>query len=105
MPAGLPPEPVYSGMGSVGFDRDAILAQNTGITPLVVEIAAADCIEVINRNATLYVYGYVNYLDVLENPHQTRFCQLYWPKSSSDDPHPAGVMMAGNTPAAYTRST
>jgi len=105
MPPAPPPEPVYSGIGSVGFERDAILAQNTGITPLIVEIPAADCIEVMSRNATLYVYGYVNYFDVLENPHQTRFCQLYWPKSSTDDPHPGGFMMAGNTPATYTEST
>lgn len=105
MPPELPPEPVYRGKGAIGIERNAILAQSMGITPLTAEIPEEDVPEIIKRNRTLYVYGYVNYRDILDNAHETRFCQIYWVKSAPEDATPEGFMEAGNTPAAYTRST
>jgi hypothetical protein len=77
MPPELPPEPIYGGQGAVAVERDAILAQNTGINPISVEIPKEDFLEVVQRNAVLYIYGYVDYLDILNDPHETRFCCLY----------------------------
>jgi hypothetical protein len=106
MPPELPPEPVYGGgTNSIGFERDTILAQNNGITPLTLEIPGVEFVEVAKRKAALYVYGYVDYFDILDSPHQTRFCQLFWAPDTSGDPNEEGFTVAGNTPAAYTHCT
>jgi hypothetical protein len=104
MPPPLPPEPGYSGPRGIGVERDVILAPNNGINPVRIEIDGQDALEVVKRELTLYVYGFVDYFDVVGRPHQTRFCWLYWPRLLGD-PTPESFIVAGNTPASFTRCT
>ena len=76
----------------------------TGVNPIMVEVDGPDFVKVSKREMTLYVYGFVDYFDVVGNPHQTRFCNLFWP-SLPDDPNQESFILAGNTPASYTHCT
>lgn len=104
MPPELPHEPIYLGRRGIGFERDAILAHSNGVNPIMVEVDGPDFVKVSKREMTLYVYGFVDYFDVVGNPHQTRFCNLFWP-SLPDDPNQESFILAGNTPASYTHCT
>jgi len=108
MPPPLPPEPIYDADKDrrvIGIERDAILAPQNGLTPIPIEVNGHEWEAISERKMTLYLYGYVNYFDVVGKAHCTKFCELYWMRFHPDDPNPQGFITAGNTPAAYTYCT
>jgi hypothetical protein len=108
MPPPLPPEPIYDADRDrrvIGIERSAILAPQTGLTPIPIELKGHEWKAISEREMTLFLYGYVDYIDVVGNPHFTRFCELYWMPFHPDDPNPQGFITAGNTPAPYTYCT
>jgi len=108
MPPELPPEPKYDADEQrrvIGIKRDMMLAPNMGITPIPIEVKKHEWERIISRKSTLYLYGFIDYMDVVNKPHQTRFCEVYWVRVNPDDPNKPGFVVAGNTPAAYTEST
>jgi len=107
MPPGLPEQPKYEAdehRRAIGIERDMMLAPSTGITPLPIEIKGQEWERITSRKSTLYLYGFIDYMDVVNKPHQTRFCEVYWVPASASDPNPPGFITAGNTPPAYTDS-
>lgn len=108
MPPQLPTEPRYDAdyqRRVIGIERDMMLAQNMGITPIPIEVKADEWERITSRKSTLYLYGFIDYLDVVNEPHQTRFCEVYWVPANPNDPNAPGFITAGNTPAAYTECT
>jgi hypothetical protein len=108
MPPPLPSEPIYDADKDrrvVGIERSAILAPQTGLTPIPIELKGHEFKSITEREMTLYLYGYVEYFDVVGIPHVTRFCEMYWMPFNPNDPNPQGFITAGNTPAAYTECT
>jgi hypothetical protein len=108
MPPELPKQPRYDAdeqRRAIGIERDMMLAPKMGVTPLPIEVKGQEWERIMSRKSTLYLYGFVDYLDVVNKPHQTRFCEMYWVPFSRDDPNPPGFIVAGNTPAAYTECT
>ena len=82
----LPPEkPIQMASGNIGLTQEEWLK--------------------INRDeVALYVYGYVDYLDVSNSRRQTRFCFMYHAPHGFD-PTPSGFYPDLSAPLAYTKST
>jgi hypothetical protein len=106
MPPELPPEPIYAADNqrrAIGIEREMFLAPNMGVNPLPIEVRGQEWADITQRKVTLYVYGFIDYVDVAGNSRQTRFCEVYWIPTHAHDPNMQGFLTAGNTPAAYTR--
>jgi hypothetical protein len=101
----LPEKPEYASPESIGFELQGFVPPTSGITPIPVKITNADYAVLENRRKCLYIYGYVDYLDLSKQPRQFRFCEVLWFSYGPEDPHPAGFVTAGNTPSAYTQYT
>lgn len=108
MPPELPLEPSYEADSQrrvIGIEREMFLPPDAGINPLPVEVRGGEWAAIRERKVSLYLYGFVDYLDVAGRPRQSRFCELYWIPASENDPNMQGFITAGNTPAAYTACT
>ena len=102
----LPPEPDYSG-GSAETPVNIIVAPNGFIQALHVSIALSVFAAVRQGTQKLYVYGFVDYSDSVNQTGQTRqsrFCVEYHVPGGFD-PQARGFYMAVNVPIAYTRCT
>lgn len=75
-PDALPAEPVYLGENAT----DLMLPPDTPIQPMSVGVTQQQFEAARNGTAYLYVYGYIDYVDVGERPRQTRFCFMYYPE-------------------------
>jgi|SRR5579859_7198743 len=99
-PDGLQAEPVYQGENAVDF----ILPPNTPIQPMSVGVSHHEYEAARNATSFLYVYGYIDYVDVGEKRRQTRFCFMYYPQIAIH-PLPDGFYIGIQAPAAYTKCT
>jgi len=104
-PPRLPPEPQYPPDQTVSVELSTLQFPDTGVTPLAVNVWGTSFAAVEAREEFLYVYGYVDYLDVGGNFRITRFCELYWVPYGIGDPHPKGFVTSVVIPRAYTEST
>jgi hypothetical protein len=102
--ARLPQEPDYSEQAGVLNQRESILPQNHEIHWFVVN-TPREIDDIKTRKEFLYVYGYVDYIDVGGHKRQTRFCRLYWIPYGTDDPVEEGWVETPVMPPAYTEST
>ena len=57
---------------------------------------------VYERKSTLWLYGCINYLDINDRPHQSRFCFEYRVPGGFN-PSPEGFYISG--PEAYNHCT
>jgi hypothetical protein len=96
----LPPEPEYQGQQNIDF----ILPPNKPIQTVGVGISGEDYIRARDGASVLYIYGFIDYLDIGETERQTRFCFIFRIPSGFD-PLPIGFYPAVNAPAAYTKAT
>jgi hypothetical protein len=106
LPAKLPEIPDYPPQDSATLDnKDILIAPQDKTNPVSVAITPETFIKAREGATCLYIYGFVKYLDTIENAeHGTGFCYIYWPENrfGSDT---AGFFLAGITPRAYIYST
>lgn len=105
-PPRLPPEPEYpvDDPHVVSIEVDVLQFPNTGTNPYGVFVWGTDFTAIEAREKFLYVYGYVEYTDVGDNPRVTRFCEVYWVPVPGDL-HSKGFVTSVVTPPAYTKCT
>ncbi|MGB8535583.1 MAG: hypothetical protein WCD57_04150, partial [Acidobacteriaceae bacterium] len=96
----LPPEPTYRESPIVEISLPPELA----IQPMNIQISLRDFAEPRRGNTTLYIYGFVDYLDFAEQKRRSRFCFIYYiPRGPSAMKR--GFHMAAEVPSAYTKNT
>jgi hypothetical protein len=105
MPPRLPEQPDFSHV--VPFKRDVILSPKAGINWFNVHITPEELERIAKRQAFLYIYGRIDYVDISEMQRHTGFCKLYWIPYGPNDPNWGieNFIDSGVIPAAYTEST
>jgi hypothetical protein len=73
----LPAEPDYEGPDFHTVAATTLLPPDAPAQGLQPGISSMNFTPVRERNATLWLYGFVDYLDLNDRPHQTRFCFKY----------------------------
>jgi hypothetical protein len=99
-PDRLPAIPQYTGEHTYNF----ILPPDVPMRPMNIALTPDDFQKIRQHESFLYAYGFIDYLDVGREQHQTRFCFLYHTALGAD-PAPDGFYMASEVPAAYTECT
>jgi hypothetical protein len=100
----LPEEPDYTEMFGSMSVRETILPPTHDITWFAI-YTPREIEDIKARKEFLYVYGYVDYVDVGGHQRQTRFCKLYWIPYGIGDPIEEGFIESDMMPPAYTKST
>jgi hypothetical protein len=96
----LPEEPQYEKPVTV----DLVLGQDSPMQPATVGMPGADFADIWTGKKKLYMYGYVDYLDLAGTERQTRFCYRYRvPRGFF--PGEAGFYIATDAPTPYWRFT
>ncbi len=99
----LSQEPDYQGnMAEVRVN--IVLAPNGVIQPLHVSIPVSVFAPVRHGDPTLYVYGFVDYMDFANQERLSRFCFVYHVPHGFD-PQARGFYLAVDAPIAYTQCT
>lgn len=96
----LQPEPKYKHEQSV----DIMLPPDLPIQPLRILIPQANFIDVRQGDPTLYVYGFIDYIDLGDKPRKSKFCFVYNVPSGFTS-FKRGFYIPGNVPSAYTECT
>jgi hypothetical protein len=99
-PDSLPPEPEYQRESAVNIT----LPPDVPLQPMNVLIPLANFTEIRQGNPVLYVYGFVDYLDLGDKERQSRFCFMYYVPSGFVSME-RGFYMATAVPETYTRCT
>ena len=106
-PGELLPDPDYSDSNRVITlaGRDIIIAPTDTLRHMHIFIWPDEWDKVKSRKLSLYVYGYIEYLDtVRREEHKTCFCSIYWvPEPGFNEP--TGFMFSQVIPAAYFCAT
>ena len=98
----IPTEPIYEGGETKHFDGEAALPPGASVAPLRVGVDAHDFIAIRQGKSFLYVYGFIDYMDIYKRPFGTRFCFLYHVPGGFN-PIPEGFVFGG--PSAYNKVT
>jgi hypothetical protein len=99
----LPEDPDYTGDGVYVAAIDFILPPDQRVQPITVKIPLSDLAP--EYNGHVYLYGFVQYLDTIQNiQRESRFCYL-WFNPSGFTTDVKGFYLAGSTPPAYTKCT
>lgn len=99
-PDKLPPEPEYRNTQTV----DIMLPPDLPIQPLHIMIEQSDFINIRQGNPTLYVYGFIKYVDFGGEPRESRFCFVYYVPSGFTSVK-RGFYIPPDAPLTYTRNT
>jgi hypothetical protein len=99
----LPPQPDYTGPLATQ-EVYVIVPPNTVVQPLHVPIPLSDFVAIRQGNPTLYIYGFIDYVDFAKQERQTRFCFEYHVPHGFD-PQPRGFYISVNVPLAYIECT
>ena len=95
----LPKEPNY---GALGRKLTFILPPNRPFeTSAVLPLTPAHIVDLISSNQVMIFYGYVKYVDVLDETHESRFCQIARIPPIADYP----IFFAFDGPEAYNKYT
>ena len=99
----LPEEPIYEGTGIIvaKFDGNAFLPPNANVQPVNVGISGSDFVPIRQGKSVLYLYGFVDYLDVYDRQRTTRFCFIYHVPGGFN-PSPEAFYLGG--PARYNEA-
>jgi hypothetical protein len=103
----LPAKPTYEGKGDPSvivskFDGNLLLPPNAAIQPITIGISSSDFPAIWMGKPVLYLYGFVDYLDVYDRAWTTNFCFLY-NVPAGFNPNPKGFYIGG--PAVYNVAT
>jgi hypothetical protein len=98
---GLPPEPDYDWAGPFA-PEGTVLPPGANIERgSRLSHADLNCVEIgVN---TLHVYGIVKYRDIFGDEHETKYCYVFRPRPTADNPAPRGFYIGG--PKNYNRAT
>jgi hypothetical protein len=96
----LPEVPEYTQQATVDF----MLPPNGGARPMQVGFVPSDFINSRNEGKTIYLYGFIDYVDAFRKTRQTRFCYYYHVQHGAD-PAEDRFYIARDVPIAYTRCT
>jgi hypothetical protein len=97
---GLPEVPEYQNERVMDF----ILPPNAPHPILQVGLSATDFIKIKGGQSFLYLYGFVDYLDIGNARRQTRFC-FYYHVPHGFNAFPEGFYPAARVPSVYTECT
>jgi hypothetical protein len=104
-PPRLPDVPDYT-PGGMSFERDIVLSPKQGINWFNVPISVEDLERIKAREAFIYIYGRIDYVDFSKNERLTRFCKIYWiPYGPSDPVFHEDFSESAVIPRAYTEYT
>jgi hypothetical protein len=104
-PPQLPEHPQFRPMDTL-IERNINLAPKEGINWINVFITREDLERIKAREAFLYIYGRIDYVDVSETERHTGFCKLYWiPYGNSDPVFQENFIDSAVIPRAYTECT
>jgi hypothetical protein len=104
-PPVLPEAPDYTGTGVV-FERNIVLSPKEGINWINVPINVELLERIKARQAFVYIYGCIDYLDISDTKRYTRFCRIYWiPYGPSDPVFQEDFATSTIIPRAYTECT
>lgn len=98
----LPAGPDYEGAGFHTLGATTLLPPDTPSQGLQPGISNLQLMPVYERKATLWLYGFIDYRDINDRPHQTRFCFEYRVPGGFN-PNLKGFYISG--PEAYTGCT
>lgn len=96
----LQPEPKYKYEQSV----DIVLPPDVPIQALKIMIPQTDFIAARQGDTTLYVYGFIDYVDFGQKPRTSKFCFVYLVPSGFTSLK-RGFYFSGDVPEAYTKCT
>lgn len=99
----LLPKPNYEG-AKANNGVNIVLAPNAAVQPLHVMVALTDFAQARQRKIKLYVYGFVDYVDLAGKDRYSRFCLLYHIPHGFDS-QARGFYHAIDVPTAYTECT
>jgi len=105
-PGELPEIPEYENSHTVKLEgRDIIIAPGGTLEHMHIEISPQDLARMHDRSVSLYVYGFVEYLDTIkEAEHKTCFCAIYWVAEENWN-EPTGFIFSPIIPPAYFCAT
>ncbi len=98
----LPAEPEYFGDRVQDIKATVTIPPDIATQPLQLGISSLEWPAIRTGQKVLYIYGFVQYNDAFDRPHETRFCYLYHVPGGFN-PNPTGFYLTG--PPAYNRCT
>jgi len=98
----LPADPDYEAAGFHTLVATTLLPPDTPGQGLQPGLSNLEFMPVYERKATLWLYGFIDYRDINDRPHQNRFCFGYHVPGGFN-PNPEGFYVSG--PDAYNRCT
>ena len=105
-PGELPKEPDFSSDRTITLSGQDIIVTPCGALRHMHTYISPEEVKRINaREVSLYVYGFVEYLDTVKGKgHKTCFCSIYWvPEKGYNEP--TGFMFSQIIPKAYFCAT
>jgi hypothetical protein len=100
-PGTLPPEPQYSEAKEFNF----VLAPSKPIRPMKVVLPGRELQDAVEHKSALYIYGFIDYLDLGKVQRKTRFCFTYYVPPIAGDLGEPGFYVAAEIPAIYNDCT
>jgi hypothetical protein len=100
-PGKLPPEPDYA----KPIEFDFVLAPSKSIRPMKVVFPGSEMQDAVGGKVALYVYGFIDYLDLGNEVRKTRFCFVYYVPPYEGDIGEPGFYIASEIPATYNECT
>ncbi|MGA9304958.1 MAG: hypothetical protein WBW31_06080 [Candidatus Sulfotelmatobacter sp.] len=97
----LPPEPDYDWAGP--FPPEGTVQPPNASIERGTKLSQADLNYVEIGVSTLYIYGIVKYRDIFGDEHETRYCYVFKPGPTADNPAPRGFYIDG--PEGYNAAT
>ena len=98
----LPTDPDYGAAGFQIVDTEILLPPEAIVQPFRLGISNLDFKPIYEGRSTIWIYGFIDYRDIYDRPHQSRFCFLYHVPGGFN-PGPAGWY--GGGPPLYSRCT
>jgi hypothetical protein len=80
------------------------IQQGLALQPVNVQLSGCDLIAIHRGERILYVYGFVEYLDMSETLRRTHFCWRYHVQAGFNS-IPTGFHIMADIPAPYLRCT
>ena len=97
----LSPEPTYTWVKP--FPSEGTVLPPSGHMEQGIPLAKAAFSSIESGDSVFYFYGVVKYRDIFGDKHETKYCFVFRPKSTPDNPTPRGFYVGG--PDGYNAAT